>query len=416
MSVLAGRRFWFPFGPFNYYPHIYVVLVGDPGVAKSAAMDRSKNLVRAVGCCPLAATQTTKEAITLEMSSEKFAGRRYFTHNGKLTEYNQFAIFATELTQFISVNPYGMIDFLTTLWTEPVYEVRTKHQGNDYIMGPYLTLCACLTPETVKGYLKQSILTSGFARRTAWIFSNYSNIVHIPSYTPEQQECERLCVEFGKALQDKCGPFDWTPELKDYYIQWNTENERTKRDRPFTTRGWFESKGEMLFKISMLVALANEGGHNLMLDVPHYKLALHYCALAEKNMERVFEGAGINPNGGAVSQICAMLEGMDRPVNKKIIMSMFYSQVTSLNELKDTIDHLIQVGRLAEKQVVSKGVLLGTLLGSVNSITMCKDSEAEGYLRQVGPSPSVDPLQDERSSSNLVLPGSPDFSLPTSGA
>src|SRR5688572_13626094 len=111
LSVFAGRRFWFPFGPMNFYPNLYVVLVGEPGTGKSTAMNMTKGIVRAANVCPIAASQITKEALTLKMSStmdgkpkkEPFEGQRFFDHAGRKIEYNQYAIFATELTQFIGV-------------------------------------------------------------------------------------------------------------------------------------------------------------------------------------------------------------------------------------------------------------------------------------------------------------------------
>lgn len=374
LSVFAGRRFWFPFGPYNYYPHIYTVLVGDPGIAKSSAMDRAKNIVRAVKCAPVAPTSTTKESITLIMGGEKFTGKKYFTYDGRRIEYNQYAIFATELTQFMGANPIGMLDWLTTIWTENVYEVETKNKGSDYIIGPYVTLCACMTPELVKGFLKQNVLLGGFARRTSWIFSNYSNEVAIPTYTDEQKKAELKCVEFGKMLQTKCGQFGWTDDLQQFYKEWHHENHKTLTDRPMNQRGWFESKGEMLFKLCMLISLANEGGDCLTLDIPHFKMALHYCEVVEKNLHRVFEGAGINPNATAITQICTMLEGMSRPINLKVLLAMFMHQVTSIPELKDTLEHLVSVGRLAIHDVIepTSRILLGTLIGSPSSIAKCK--------------------------------------------
>lgn len=381
LSVFAGRRFWFPFGPLHYYPILYVALVGDPGTGKSTAMNRVKNIVRLSGVCPVAATQITKQALTQKMSSTdggqpkkvKFAGQKFYVYDGKTYEYNQYAIFASELVEFIQVDPKVFLDFLTSVWDEPVLEVETKHQGNDFINGPYITMLACITPEKMKGYLKQEILGSGFARRAALVHVNYKNIVHWPSYTDEQKQAEFDCVKFGQNLQLRCGPFEITDECKEFYEAWNIENERVMKDRPPTIRGWYESKGEMLFKIAMLIALSNEGGERRVIEVPYYKMALYYCSLMEKNLPRVFEGMGNNANAAAISQVCNMLEGMHYPMNRKIVLSMFMGQATSINELDDTITHMIAVGRLAKLDVINSAQLVGTLLGSPNSIASCKD-------------------------------------------
>ncbi len=385
LSVLssgAGRRFWFQLGPFNYYTNLYVVLVGDPGVTKSSALGRAANIVHLSKICPVAATQTSKEAMTLEMSHEKFPGRKYFRHENVVQEYNQYAIYAGELTQFIGINPIGFLDFLTTIWDRPVYEVKTKNKGNDFIQGPYINMLACMTPEIVKGFLKQNILSGGFARRTAWVFASTSAVIPIPSYTDEQKAAEIRCVEFLIRLQERSGQFDWTKELETFYVDWYVKNKETIRDRHPSTRGWFQSKAEMLFKLSMLICLAEEGP--LVLELRHWKIALKFCEYVEKDLERVFEGSGINPNANAAAQICRMLAAMDRPMSRKKIEAMFFDQATNLNELRDTINHLISVGKLAERELfgVVNGVrqTLGKLIGTSESFAPYSDEVLATFL------------------------------------
>lgn len=382
LSVFAGRRFWFPFGPLNYYPNLYVALVGDPGTGKTTAMVRPKALVRLTNVCPVASTQISKQALTQKMSSTtdgqpkktKFAGQKFFTYDGRQIEYNQYAIFASELVEFIKIDPEVWLDFLTAVWDESILEVETKHQGSDYIVGPFITMLACVTPDKLKGYLKQSILGGGFARRAAFVFVNYKNIVDWPSYTDEQKQAELDCVNFGKELQNKSGPFDITDECRRFYEEWNHENESVMKDRHPSTRGWYQSKGEMLFKIAMLIALSNEFGERRVIELPYYKLALHYCSMVEKNLVRVFDGIGTNVNAQAVSQVCNMLEGMTEPMNKKVVIAMFMGNATSINELSDTITHMVAVGRLAELPIIGPDrLVIGTLLGSPHSIAKSKD-------------------------------------------
>lgn len=394
MSAFAGRRFWFPLGSMHFYTNLYVLLVGDPAMRKSSAMNIAKNVVRAAGICPVAATQITKEALTQKMSStvdgtpkkNPFIGQHFFGE--AKTEYNQYAIFATELVEFIAVNPQGFLDFLTTVWDEAILEVDTKNKGQDYIIGPYITLLGCLTPEKMKGYLKMSILTGGFARRTALVFSGHKDVIPIPEFTDSQRDAQARCVEYGKSLQSQHGQFDWTPELKTFYTDWYVENARTLTDRVPTVRSWFESKAEMLFKVSMLVSLAQDPT-NRFLDIPHFKMALYATHLVEKNLERVFEGTGINPNAQAIAQVVRMLEALDKPMNRKILIGMFMDNVTNLRELEDSLTQLVSCGRLAERTltVTGSGALLGTLIGSPTCMSRYSDIDLIPFLQRPTASP-----------------------------
>lgn len=387
LSTFAGRRFWFPFGKFNFHTNLYVVLVGDPGMRKTSAMNPAKDIVRMSGVCPVAASQITKEALSAKMSStyegklkkDPFIGQKFFTYGNKQYEYNQYAIFATELTQFIGVNPLGFLEFLTAVWDEPILEVETKNKGSDYVVGPYITMIACMTPDIVKGFLKMNILSSGFARRTAFVFASHRNIVHIPTFTPEQEQARDRCVEFGKRIQKRSGPFGWTDGLKDYYIDWNQKNEESILQRTPATRGWYQSKGEMLFKISMLVALSEEPDE-LILDIPHYRAAQHFCSLIEKTIDRVFEGCGPNPNANVANQMCRMLESLSTPISKKKLQAMFGDQATSWHELTDTIAHLCTIGKLCEVEIRSGATVLGILIATPNTMAKYSDVEKAAFL------------------------------------
>lgn len=381
LSVLAGRRFWFRLGPITYYPNLYVVLVGHPGVKKSSALDRSKDLIRTVGCCPIAAAQATKEYIARAMSHEKFPGKRYFKDNGVMVEYNQYAIFATELTQFIGVNPLSMLDFLTTVYTEKVYDCDTKGQGSDLVVGPYITLLACLTPEMMKGYIKMNILTGGFARRTIFVYGSPGAIVPFPEFTKDMMDAQTRLIDYGKQLQAQNGEFLMDEAGKLWYENWYTELHKniTEIAKP-STEGYYRTRHEILFKAGMLVSLS-ESLTNRTLSSTHFALVENqFLKPYEKNLERVFEGAGINPNAGAAAQICRMLEALDKPMPRKTLESLFYDQVTSLSDLRDTISHLVSVGRLKERTISIEGRLLGSALGTPAAMTKFTDSQIAKIL------------------------------------
>jgi hypothetical protein len=395
LSVFAGRRFWFPFGPYTYYPNLYVVLVGDAGSCKSSAMNRAKDIGRLSKITPVAASSVTKEALLQKMSSTvdgkakkvPYEGQRFFDRLGVKSEYNQYAIFATELTQFISQNPLGWIEFLTAIWDEPIVEVDTKNKGCDYVVGPYITMQACMTPDIVKGFLKMNILSSGFGRRTVWVYDSGPLIVPRPVFTQEQKEAEDRCIAFGQELQKRSGAFTCTDECWEYYDAWYIENKRTLKDKAPNVQSWYRSKAEMLFKISMLIALAETD--ELVISLPIYKLALQFCEGIESRMHRVFEGTGINPNALAAAQICRMLEAMPTPMNKKHVESAFFDQATSINELRDTISHLVNVGRLEERSLYLNGILIGTVIGTPESMKGRSDVELASFLgRSSSPPPS----------------------------
>jgi hypothetical protein len=389
LSCLAGRRFWIKLGPFVYYPNFYTILVGDPGVKKNTALDPAKEIIRSVGGIPIAATSTTKEAIVKEMGNDKYRGKRFFKNEqtGLMEEYNQLCIMAGEFTTFLGVNPIGMVDFLTNIYSEKVYDEKYKHTGEFAFTGPYITMLACMTPEIVKGYLKLNILTGGFGRRTMFVWGNRGQPVAIPGYTQEMVDAYERCIEWGKKIQVESGEITLSPEAWEWYTDWYHKNYAELKDRKPAVQGYFGTKHEFLFKTGILFCLSETDSRVLRpedLDA----LDRMFFLPAEKHLDRVFEGAGINPNAAAASQICRMLEALDRPMSKKKVEAMFFDSATSLNELRDTIIHLCNVGRLAVRNVIAGGQLVGEVIGTPQVLQRYSDVQLLPFLRPDAVPPS----------------------------
>lgn len=380
LSVLAGRRFWFDLGPFRYYPNFYTILVGDPGVKKSAAMDVGKEIVRAVGGIPMAATSTTKEAITKMMGHDKFSGKRFFKNGATMEEYNQLAIFATEFTTFLGVNPINMIDFLTAIYTEKVYDEKYKNAGDTSFAGPYITMLACLTPHMMKGFLKLNILTGGFARRTQFVWGSLGRPIAWPGNSPEQQAALQRCIQWGKEVQQSYGEFTFSEEAKVWWKTWYDGNYAKVKDRTPSTQSYYLTKHEFLIKTTMLVVLAEVG--NLIITPEHLDFVdKNFFSLVEENLEKVFEGAGINPNSQAASQMCRMLEAYGQPMSRKYLEGIYFDQTTDPRALRETMDHLINVGRLEQRQLLANGAVIGTVIGAAGSLAGFSDSELVTFLK-----------------------------------
>lgn len=405
MSVAAGRRFWFNLGRLEYKTNLNVLLVGDPGVKKSSAMDFAKDLVRETGISPLAASQTTREAIGKMMSAEKFKGKKFFRHEDKPIEYNQLAIFATEFTQFISVNPEGMLEFFTAVYTEKVHSTEYKNAGSDYVLHPYITLLGCLTPHMLKGYLKMNVLTGGFSRRCVFVWGQQERIIPIPHRPP--QESVDFLIAWINRIQSCSGEFVFGPDAEEWYCEWYTSLQKNMKDvaKP-TTEPYYRTKQELLFKVAMLIALSETEGQDLRILPGHFELAeSRFFKPIEKNLERVFEGSGINPNSNVSVQVCRMLEALGKPMNKKHLLAMFGDQATSWRDLTDTISHLVLVGRLEERTLNVSGVLLGTVIGTPIAIQAYTDVELAGFLgRSSLPETSSYTGQSSGASPNSVPP------------
>lgn len=350
-------------GIFLHYPNIYVVLVGSPGAKKSTAMNVAKKLIREIKDIPLAATAITKEALVRYMSEEDSPCKKSYKNvDGVIEEYTPMSIFATELTHFMSVNPIGMIDFLTTIYDEPVYEVKTKHAGNDLIEGPYITLLGCMTPDITSNFIKMNIITGGFARRSifVWADSKQNELFPFPTVTHEQGQAWKACIEWAQKVKKVNGKFMWSKEARDWYEAWYINHKRnilpTIKD-PMVA-GYYESKHVQLIKVTMLVALSES--LELTLEKNYFTAALGFLDEAEQNLNRVFEGTGRNELAKVASKLIETIERINQPVPIKQLKLVFFRDAQGVDFDKIKF-HLITTDQLVEVSESHNGVIIPML-------------------------------------------------------
>lgn len=345
LSSFVSRRVWIDQGIFTIYPNMYIVLVGSPGGGKTTAMSIGKKMVRALEI-KLAATSITKEALTKMMAEEC---KQTIPYGEDFLEYYHLSVFATELTHFLGNNAIGMIDFLTTIYDEDVYEVRTKNKGTDVLRGPYLTMLGCMTPDLTNSYLKQNIISGGFARRAIFVLAHSrGEPVPFPTITPEMATAWDACIEWGRELQDVVGQFVWLPETRQWYADWYRKLRKSVGDcdDPMTA-GYYESKHIQLLKIGMLVALSDS--LELKLTPQHLHTALKLLEEAEKNLSQVFEGTGRNEEATVAAKIIHHLEASKKPISLKRIYAQFYRDADR-QELDRIIHHLTVTGRISKTE------------------------------------------------------------------
>jgi hypothetical protein len=318
LSAIISRRVGFRLGYFDIHPNLYVVLVGTPGTKKTTAMSTPKDLIRELGDIPFSAECITKQALCREMSQD--CSKTYTNESGEVVPYTPYAIFATELSHFLGMGTAKeMVDFLTTIYDERFYQTKTKNKGNDLIVGPYITMLACTTPDWIRGWMKEDVITGGFSRRALFVYYNGPRErIPEPTITNEMQAAYQRCFEWGQKLLKVSGEFQMTPAAREYYCDWYRKLEIPQD----FTAGYFESKHVQMLKSAMLIALSEST--DLILDIPHIQLALEQLALVETNMRKVFEGVGRNEINAIASKILEILETCGGALpEKKLNLLMF---------------------------------------------------------------------------------------------
>ena len=353
LSTIISRRVWIDQGYFQVYPNLYVILVGPAGNRKTSAMTPAKNLIRELGL-PLSAECVTKEKLVLDIKDQERVCSALLGKHERQANYSPMACIVTELSQFFGAGGPAMSDFLTTIYDQDIYELRTKNKGSTTIPGPYLNLLACTTPDWITMYLRQDVISGGFSRRALFVFETEdAGRIAFPEITPEAAAAWHRLVAHGKALQEVAGPFAWDARAKEWYNNWYV-NLANPVD-PMTT-GYYRSKHIQLLKLAMLVALSEST--DLILRIPHLEAGLDLLSLYERNLSRVFMGIGRNELNAVASKVLntiesgplitlnnAGVEKVHRGLAEKKVFAAHFSDGNQM-ELTQVINHLISAGKV----------------------------------------------------------------------
>jgi len=347
LSSIVSRRVWIEQGYFDVFPNLYVTLVGPPGNRKTTAMSVCKKLLRELGAdlVPMSAECQTKESVVKQMAENE----RSFTTDvsAEPTLYTPLTVCVTELSHFLGANSAHMVDFLTNVYDEPVYENRTKNKGTEVIIGPYLTLLGCTTPAWITARMRDDVITGGFSRRCLFVYeTGKGKRVARPEITKEMYASWKELVKISHKLLAVKGKFKWTPDALAFYDHWYETLDIPSND---LTASFYESKHIQLLKISMLIAVSETGV--LVLDTPHLKMGLEMLQLVEDNLEKVFQGIGRNELNALASKAVEILDRAPNNMLPEKFMKKELFPHGNMAEILQVMLHLEQTDKIKKVQI-----------------------------------------------------------------
>jgi hypothetical protein len=376
-----GRRVWINQGLFKVYPHLYLMLVGNPASGKSFAMSLARRLVAEIGSIPIAPSIVTREAVTLDMGADKPPCKKEFQHpDGSLATYSQLSFFSDELLNLLGRTPEPIMNFFLEAWSNDLINVGTKGKGSDVIINPCVNLLGCMTPDVTSSLIKQQLLSTGFMRRVIWVNSSQrGKPVPRPQYTDKQKAAYAECLQRGKELLKIKGEFVWETAAATYFDNWYCENnERMNASgaSPVIVN-MLRSRDQFVLKVAMAITLAHTD--ELVLRVPALQAAIEMLAAIEEQAFRTFEHTGRNELAFLATKILDYVTLNPRPTKKKEIYLLTHADA-SMQETDAVLAHLMQTEKLKEIQV---------RMGNIITNVVVTPSMADELLRPKDPVPLV---------------------------
>lgn len=314
LSLLAStirRNVCLPRGYFNIFPNLYVALVAPSGFSKSSAANIGTDILT-----------TIKDIDVLKEKLTSFFLLDYFDKLTKSKGECCVTIYAPEMRNFLGdLNKTELVTLLTSFYecpSSPAY--RTKGGGVLLFKNICINVFVCSTPEWLTVGTTTDEMAGGFTGRFVYVYADYT-----PRSFPFPEDFVTADIlDLKQDLKDDLnhiktlkGKFVITDQAKAEYIVWYQTRRDECRDERLVS--YFERKRDLVFKVAMLLSLAQDD--SLVIDEDILRSTWKLLTELEKNMSKAFSGVVDDPALRYKDYILAQIaKAPDMTISRSILL------------------------------------------------------------------------------------------------
>ena len=330
VSTIAGalrRKVWIHMRRFQWTPNFYVLLIGPPGILKkSTSIDLGMNLLERVDGINFGPDDSTREQLIAHVDE---AHTVFQMADGTQFESSPVTLALGEFDTFFDPGDRKLVAGLTRLYDAPRhFKKETKTNGNNFIVKPWLNICACTTPDWMAEHFSKKFIGSGFASRINYIYCTEAKRVALPDENMPDYDYDRQEDDLVYRLQqmaDLSGQFILTEDARKWERAWYEkyrdflEKDCTSGDVGLYSRGQTHQ-----MKLAMVISVSR--GMFPVINEEVLVAAQDILDRTDLNIQAVFGNVG----QGAISKLAAQLiEWLSRQgkMTKKMLYMRFYRTV-----------------------------------------------------------------------------------------
>ena len=330
-------------GPINFYPNMYIVIVAPSGKArKGTAMSYGKNLISRLGI-HMAAESITREALVQELNNAKDSVIDEFT--GTPTFHSSLTVCAPELVVFLGYNQQQLMMDLTDWYDcghgpEGRWTYRTKTQGNDELMGVWLNLIGATTPDLLRSTLSLDAIGGGLTSRIIFVYAPDKKCsIPDPTISPKMKALWEDLYYDLEQIHMLRGQFKPTPEFINLWKEWYITQDSKEIFKEQPLQPYIERRPVHVMKLSMIMSACRK---NCTMNLTYGDLnrAIGLLEYTEKNMPKVFAGVGKSKDADVLSKVMTAIgTAPEGRITKTDLMQRFYQDADErvMNAIIDTL-------------------------------------------------------------------------------
>lgn len=319
----------------EFFPNMYIVLIGPSGARKGTAMKPALEFLRKKGI-RLAAECTTQQGLIRELNKSTTGADVDVATGVMKGQHSSLTIFSPELTVFLGYGMRELISYLTD-WYDCrapwIYRPKNKDLV-DEIPATWVNILGATTPELLRATLTEEAWGSGLLSRIVFVYaSKKGKTVAVPTLTSEEAALRNDLEADLDNIMITDGEYKLTEGLWNDWVSWYTEH---SEDKPFEDSkfdGYCTRRPVHLLKLCMIMN-ASRGG-NMVLSEEDFDRALKALLEVEKPMEQTFGGIGTSRLADIQYRVMRTIQAEGK-IKASDLLRRFHQDITE-RDLKDVM-------------------------------------------------------------------------------
>lgn len=357
ISAIAGvleQKVWTTSVFGKTFPHLYVILVGPPGVGKSLVTLRVERLWNEIEDQFLGSSSLSKAALVDELHA---AERSVTLPEEGPTTFHSLKVASNELGVLLPAYEGEFMNALTDIYdSTPYSESRRSTKHSFKLDHPQLNILAATTPSYLNKFLPEGAWDQGFTSRTMMIYSGEIIITDIFDIVKNDKKLWRHLSADLQIIGNLAGPLGFTEEAIDLFRTWHLGGMEPVPSHP-KLRNYCSRRPIHLLKLCIIASIAEDD--SLTVSAEHVQQALDWLTQFEFFIPDIFKSMAKGGDAQALEDCWYYCQQAymksQKPLRKSLLVRFLMDRVPS-HSVEYIINTMLAANLLTETTVNKLGV------------------------------------------------------------
>lgn len=319
------RKCVLPWGELEFYPNLYIILVGPPAVRKGTAMGPIMRFLEEPRLnIKLAAESLTREQLIKELVE---AQEIVTMPDGKITTHASLTICNSELTVFLGYQNIQLMADLTDWYDcKRRWRYRTKNSGHWDSTNIWVNMLGATTTELLRMSLPAVAIGGGLTSRMLFIYAGKKKAtIPDPFITQDDMKRKEDLLDDLEQIITMCGEYRPTIDYIEARTEWYMTNDGNPPFQDAIFARYCDRRIATASKLSIIMAASHT--NNLVVTGDDFMRGIALIEEAEQFMPMALSGIGTGKHADVMARL--MIEvAIEKECTLDTLMWKFRSDVT----------------------------------------------------------------------------------------